>query len=88
VEISLGFTTSASVGAANNTLLYIDNIRLLSKGTNIPSDVDTLQTPPILVNVYSLQGIRLRTQVPVETATQGLPKGLYLVDGQKVLIGD
>ena len=29
VSISLGYQTSASQGAANNTLLYIDNVRLL-----------------------------------------------------------
>ncbi len=31
VTVSLGFSTSASVGAANNTLLYIDHIRLLRR---------------------------------------------------------
>jgi hypothetical protein len=31
VEISLGFSTSASVGAASNTLMYADNVRLLKK---------------------------------------------------------
>ena len=86
VEISLGFTCTAAVGAANNTLLYIDNVRLLSKNTNVPSDVDVLQKPSSLVDVYSVQGMRLRTKAPFETATQGLPKGVYLVDGQKILV--
>ena len=31
VILSLGYQTSTSVGAANNTLLYIDNVRLLQK---------------------------------------------------------
>ena len=31
VGISLGFSTSESVGAANNSLLYIDHVRLLKK---------------------------------------------------------
>ena len=31
VTISLGYSSSASVGAANNTLLYIDNVRLYKK---------------------------------------------------------
>ena len=88
VEISLGFSTSASVGAANNTLLFIDNVRLLSKDTNMSNDMETLQASPALVDVYSVQGVRLRTQAPAETATQGLPKGVYLVDGQKVLVGN
>ena len=31
VILSMGYQSSASVGAANNTLLYIDNVRLLQK---------------------------------------------------------
>ena len=85
VEISLGFTTSAAVGAANNTLLYIDNVRLLSKNTNVPDDVDMLQAPSSLVDVYSVQGVRVRTQVTLEAAVEGLPKGIYMVGDQKVL---
>ena len=88
VEISLGFTSSAAVGAANNTLLYIDNVRLLSKNTNVPDDIDALQAPTSLVDVYSVQGLRLRTQVPFEVAAEGLPKGIYMVGNQKVLIGE
>ncbi len=38
VTLSLGFKTSASMGAANNTLLYIDNVRLL-KGNDTPSAI-------------------------------------------------
>ena len=88
VEISLGFTTSAAVGAANNTLLYIDNVRILSKNTNVPDDIDALQAPTSLVDVYSVQGVRLRAQVPFEVAAEGLPKGIYMVGNQKVLIGE
>ena len=88
VEISLGFTTSAAVGAANNTLLYIDNVRLLSKNTNVPNDVDELQATSDLVDVYSVQGLRLRTQVPLDVAAEGLPKGIYMVGNQKVMIGE
>ena len=86
VEISLGFTSSAAVGAANNTLLYIDNVRLLSKNTNVPSDIDEQQNGSSLVDVYSVQGLRLRTQVPLEVAVEGLPKGIYVVGNQKVQV--
>ena len=86
VEISLGFTSSAAVGAANNTLLYIDNVRLLSKNTNVPSDIDEQQNGSSLVDVYSVQGLRLRTQVPLEDAVEGLPKGIYVVGNQKVQV--
>ena len=39
VTISLGFSTSESQGAANNTLLYVDNVRLLAKKA-APGDVN------------------------------------------------
>ncbi len=84
VTISLGFQTSAGVGAANNTLLYIDNIRLLAKDTNLPDAIDTPSAPTgqMPVDVYSLTGILLRRAVPAATATQGLAPGLYIVGGR------
>ncbi len=88
VELSLGFSTSAGVGAANNTLLYIDNVRLLSKddaATNTPFPLSTPTTES--VDVYSLQGVRLREGQSMDSALKGLAKGVYLVGGQKVLVG-
>lgn len=38
------------------------------------------------VNVYSITGRLLRANVPVGTATQGLEKGIYIVNGEKVLV--
>lgn len=38
------------------------------------------------VDVYSMQGILLRKAVPASEATQGLPAGLYIVGGKKVLV--
>ena len=86
VEISLGFSTSQSVGAAENTLLYIDNIRLLAKQDNVSDGIADIE--PIVGNadVYSLSGIKLRTNVPVATATKGLRSGIYIVNGKKVVV--
>ena len=87
VEISLGFATSSSVGAANNTLLYIDNVRLLRKNTHVEDIIDVPQQAA-LVDVYSLQGVRLRSAMPVAVALQGLERGIYLVGGKKMMGGD
>lgn len=38
------------------------------------------------VDVYNLQGIKLRTSVPAAVATDNLPKGIYLVGGKKILV--
>jgi hypothetical protein len=86
VEISLGFNTTAGVGAANNTLLYIDNVRLLSKNTNIPDGIESVGTDMENVDVYSISGVRVKTNATTRNATQGLPKGGYIVNGKKTIV--
>ena len=77
VEISLGFATSSSVGAANNTLLYIDNVRLLKKNTNVDDGIANIQSPAQR-EVYSTHGIRLQ-------ASHEHENGVYIVNGKKVV---
>lgn len=93
VTFSLGFKTSGGVGAANNTLLYIDNLRLLAHNDNAPDGI----MPPVVmqassssaetpVDVYSLGGQLLRTHTPSSSATHGLPAGIYIVGDKKVAV--
>lgn len=86
VTLSLGFRTSAGVGAANNTLLYIDNIRLLTKNSNSPGHINPPQTKAEYVDVYSLTGVKLRSKVATSNATQGLPSGIYLIGNKKHMV--
>lgn len=37
------------------------------------------------VNVYSMTGMRLRSGVTAKNALEGLPRGMYIVDGKKVV---
>lgn len=39
-----------------------------------------------LVDVYNLQGVKIRSKLPKESATENLPSGLYIVGDKKVLI--
>ncbi|MBR2360784.1 MAG: hypothetical protein IKA75_10290, partial [Bacteroidaceae bacterium] len=39
-----------------------------------------------LVDVYTLQGVMLKRQVPVEELEQELPDGIYIVHGKKMVI--
>lgn len=39
-----------------------------------------------LVDVYTLQGVRIKSQVAVERLANELPRGLYLVNGRKWLV--
>ena len=38
-----------------------------------------------LVNVYNLQGVPVRMNVPAAEATRDLPHGLYIINGKKIL---
>ena len=77
LTISLGFKTSASAGAANNTLLYIDNLRLLMKD-DTATDINDMkrENRPTTNDLYDLQGRRL-TKVP--------QKGVYIQNGYKII---
>ena len=86
VEVSLGFSSSASVGAANNTLLYIDNVRLLKKEVIVEESIADGPQSNRKGEVYTMEGTRLRSVLSAESATQGLSEGIYIVDGVKVLI--
>lgn len=71
VTLSLGYSSSASTGAANNTLLYIDNIRLLQKLTNGISEINTPSTSANNA-IFNIAGQRM-------TAPH---KGLYIQNGR------
>lgn len=62
----------------HNTTL---NVLGISAVDNI--QVDDSDKP---VNVYNLQGQLLRMQVERSSATQGLPAGIYIVGGKKVIV--
>ena len=78
VQVSLGFQTSASAGAANNTLLYLDHVRLLRQGGSAQGvRDDVLQSRLPLSVTCDLQGRRLsRVSHP----------GVYIREGRKLLI--
>ncbi|MBR4846565.1 MAG: InlB B-repeat-containing protein, partial [Bacteroidaceae bacterium] len=39
-----------------------------------------------LVDVYTLQGVMVKRQIPIETLAQELPGGIYIVNGKKMVI--
>jgi hypothetical protein len=48
-------------------------------------DIADVESPSKVVDVYNLQGVKLRSFVTSDTATQGLPKGVYVVGKQVVI---
>lgn len=41
---------------------------------------------PKMVDVYTLSGVKVKSQVPFAEATQGLAKGIYVVNAKKVVV--
>ena len=73
VQVSLGYAASASQGAANNTLLFIDNVRL---GKQVSTGITSVSTDgKKCTGTYTMAGARV-----AHPAT-----GIYIVDGKKVL---
>lgn len=55
---------------------------------DVPTGVDevSIDSTPTVVDVYSISGIMLRHDVAAADATDGLPHGLYIVNGKKVAV--
>ena len=76
VTFSLGFRTSESQGAANNTLLYIDNMRLLqADGASVIRELNQKRTSD--GQIHDLSGRRVKAS----SAT----RGIYIQSGHKVV---
>ncbi len=79
IEIFMGLNTSASQGAANNTRLYIDNIRLWQQTSEQPDAVrQTLNAAQSSNNqYYDLTGRRL--------AALPQQRGIFIQKGRKIV---
>ncbi len=88
VTFSLGYSTTSGTGAANNTLLYIDNLRLLSTKEYIPTGIALTDTDVVNkdTDVYSLSGLLVRQGVKRSEAAADLPEGIYIIENEKVVV--
>ena len=77
VTLSLGVRTSASAGAANNTLLYVDNVRLLASDDNATGIQEVSLKSAESTTVFDLQGRRVNPSM--------VRRGIYIQNGKKVL---
>ena len=50
-----------------------------------PTSVETIADAQSIVNVCNLSGITLKSKVKLTNALDGLPEGIYIVNGQKVI---
>ncbi len=75
IAVSVGYSSSAAVGAANNTLLYVDNVRLLEKVADGISSIVHRDKPSTDGAVYNMLGQRLSNPT----------RGLYIQNGKKLV---
>lgn len=54
----------------------------------MPSGIDAVSGEPVVMNVYSVEGILVKTCIAasVDEAVEGLGNGLYIVNGKKVIV--
>lgn len=59
----------------------------MNNGSGTASVLDSVLSSetPAITNVYNLQGIMLRSNVETAQALEGLPAGIYIVNGKKIL---
>lgn len=79
VRVSLGYNINNSVGAANNTLLYLDNVRVLKKGDSGVNDIVAVSDT---ADVYTLDGILVRRA----GENSPLPAGTYVTKGKTFMV--
>lgn len=79
VVVSLGYQSSAAQGAANNTLLYIDNVRLLK------AVVDSVSHLPFSTRVTQEGKYRQPTYNVAGQRTKGAIHGIVIDEGRKII---
>ena len=86
VTVSMGLKTTEAVGAAYNTRLYLDQVKLWSK-EDMTTGINEIKTKTDnIVDVYNILGMKLRSNVAASEATDGLHKGVYIVGNKKVIV--
>ena len=87
-------TNAGQVIAANSAYLATEvateetgNINLPIDGTiNSINSISLDSTMPTQVDVYTLTGVKVRSNVNAGGATRGLNKGLYIIGGKKIFV--
>lgn len=79
------FATGAFLECAVEMARYADMIRSGEKPVGISQEI-SIPSRSQQIDVYSLDGTLLRKKVSTSSATNGLPKGIYIVGGKKVLV--
>ncbi len=84
-----GKVTGVSAGTATVTATTVNGMMNEARVT-VTDTTQAVETFGVddnaMVDVYNLQGIRIRASVTRAEATAGLPAGVYVIDGRKVTV--
>ena len=65
----------------------VNNLYLTDNADDMPTAITPIvNANPDFTDVYNLYGIRVRSHVSTEIATAGLPPGIYIAGGKKVVM--
>lgn len=78
--------------SSGNSPVVIDQVYLSNSADYSPTAINELSdkgnSDDEIVNVYTIMGVKIRSQIKRNEATLGLPNGLYIVGKTKVLINN
>ena len=69
-------------GEGSSSPAYVDPYESVLTGVN----AITNNAPAQAAAVYTVEGVQVRANVAAEKATEGLQKGVYIVNGKKVVV--
>lgn len=76
----VGFTATDGTALTIASAIAVERADLSGVNTVI------IDATAAMTDVYNLQGVRIRSNVAVENATENLPAGLYIINGKKVSV--
>lgn len=90
-EVTVNIVCAGGVATSTFTLAGGASVRVSVEGTTLKIEEQVLPSVEHLVasssgtvDIYSLQGVLLRSDIPSATALDGLDKGVYIVGGRKM----
>jgi hypothetical protein len=84
--LTIGFTNESVLTGYpwTGTWFSTDDYQLYYKSNATVGITEQVASTPQHVDVYSINGMRVRSHVNEFTAITGLPKGVYIIDNRKV----
>lgn len=80
LKVPKGYTSAYQTADQWKDFFFMEEFVSSLKETTINNVV------PTHVDVYNLQGVKVKEQIPVESLNNELPRGIYIINGKKVMV--